>query len=355
MSQAMTYAKFVETLKQHLLHFVSGESVQVKGMGVLHQPAYLLQTSGSTSKKSFIHNLESIEPACRSFLKTFDLNSNDKWGLCLSTSHVAGFSILARSHFGKLKEPCAFEWSSERLAAIVSENEITVLSLVPTQIFDLVQLNVKAPKNLKFVFVGGAKLSTELRKGAVQLGWPLIDCYGSTETFAQMSYSHNGQGLTLFEGWEARIEEGEIFLKGPGLFTAEVKDGVYRSRKSEWFPTGDLGSFEKGQLTITGKKSGLVKIKGSYFDFNKFKRIFTQNLLEQNIDPSVCFLVCLQEDRDGAGVYMVSLLKVVPRHLLESFPEIKGVFHLKNVERSKLGKVQASSLSSVLKKTVLSL
>jgi|GEM_PF-5550641 len=355
MFEPMSYDAFLKSTKEAKLHFVSGRSMQVKGLGLMKEPAYLLETSGSVSAKAYIHNLSSIKRACLSFLKTFKMNSDDRWGVCLSTSHVAGFSILARSHFGGLKAPHFFDWSADSLCSTIETHKISALSLVPTQIFDLVKRSVAPPPCLRMVFVGGAKLSTKLREEAVKIGWPLVDCYGSTETFAQMSYSLDGKDLLPFEDWSVCIESSEILVRGPGLFKAEVRDGLYRSRKEDWFKTGDVGEFENGRLKVFGKKDGLVKIKGSYFDFNKFKAKFVAHLIEQGLDSKEHFVLCLSEDRDGAGVYMVSTSSKHNSELLTVFSELRGAFLLDKVERSSLGKVKSSSLSNVLKKTVLCL
>jgi len=351
----MSYKDFLLSLEQDRLHFVSGRSIQIKGLGLMKEPAYLLESSGSLNAKAYIHNLSSIQGACTSFFKTFKMTGDDKWGVCLSTSHVAGFSILARSHFGGLQEPHFFNWSADSLCTTVDEYKISILSLVPTQIFDLVKKSFKPPSCLRMVFVGGAKLSKDLRDEAARLGWPLVDCYGSTETFAQMSYSLDGTSLKPFEGWSVRTEKSEIIVRGPGLFVAEVREGLYRSRKTDWFRTGDIGDFENGHLQVFGKKGGLVKIKGSYFDFNKFKADFTSYLIENNIDPKNHFVVCLKEDRDGAGLYLISKFPQHSSQFFQSFTNLRGVFYLKEVDRSSLGKVQASKLSDVLKKTVLCL
>lgn len=356
MSAPMTYLDFIESTRQNKIHFVSGASVPIKGFGLAQEPLYALESSGSVSSKVYIHGLSSINAACEAFFKTFKMTESDKWGLCLTTSHVAGFSVLARSHFGKLQDPHLFSWSKETLVSEVVKNNLTVLSLVPTQIYDLVKIGVQAPKNLRMVFVGGAKLQDDLRDKAVRLGWPILECYGSTETFAQMSYSIDGEGFSSFEGWALKIlDDDEICVSGPGLFLGQVVEGIFRSRKDEWFKTGDLGKLQGKRFFVQGKKEGLIKIKGSYFDFNRLKSEFQTFLIAEGIDTENCFLVCLAEKRDGAGIYMVSTSKNQNNKIFDSFKEIKGAFYLRTVEMSALGKLKLSNLSDALQKTVLSL
>jgi|GEM_PF-3706055 len=143
----------------------------------MHESYYLLSTSGSEKKKHFLHTSSSIKEATESFLKTHPLDASDRWWLSLSTRHVAGFSILARSYFSKIKAPYEKDFSLD--TKIMEEEGISLLSLVPTQIFDIVSRSLKAPISLKYVFVGGAPLSDNLFLKAKELGWPLVPCFGA--------------------------------------------------------------------------------------------------------------------------------------------------------------------------------
>ncbi len=194
-----------------------------------------------------VHTKSSLHAASQAFFNQFSVSLNDRWGLCLSSKHVAGFSILVRSYFGGLEEPHKFIWEVDRVFDELIKNKVNILSLVPTQVFDLVKNGVRAPEDFKFLFVGGAFISPELISSAVDLGWPVVACYGSTETFAQMSFSSDGEFFKPYSGWKMRLtDEGELELKGGGLFKASIgEDGEWSLREeSSWFKTGDLAEID---------------------------------------------------------------------------------------------------------------
>lgn len=350
----MDFLMFKDSVGQNKVHRLGeGEELAL----TVVEPTYLLKTSGSTGQKSYLHRLSDIQKAVDSFLEVFPLSSADCWGACLSTKHVAGFSILARSYFGKLKDPYLFSWSLESLLEEIEKNKITVLSLVPTQVFDLVSKKVEAPKGLKYIFVGGSYISPSLFKKAKELGWPLIGCYGSTETFAQMSYSTDGESLLSFPNWEVSLsEEEEVLLSGPGLYWAELDDGEVKVRESSVLATGDHGLIQDETFKILGKLGGKIKIKGSYFDFNSFKKEFLRGLEKYNVDLKDCFPVALAEERNGAGIYLITTKKVSEVDtLLKQYPIFRGVFNLHSNLFSEIGKPSKTKLEDVLLRTVVSL
>jgi len=55
----------------------------------------------------------------------------------------------------------------------------------------------------------------------------------------------------VLPGREVRLgSDGEIFVRGPCLFQGYLGEAP----PQDWFPTGDLGRFENGGLTILGRK-----------------------------------------------------------------------------------------------------
>ncbi len=351
----MDFMDFKESINENKLHMLSEKSLfYIK----VDEPTYLLKASGGTSQKAYLHRLSDIKAATKSFFKTISLTQDDRWGICLSTKHVAGFSILARSYFGNLKDPYFFTWSVESVCSKIVENKLSVLSLVPTQIFDLVFKGVKAPEKLKYVFVGGSHISKKLFQKAQELGWPVVGCYGLTETFAQMSYSVDGVNLKAFPGWEVSLSaDEEITLKGPGLYWAKLKGkSKLIIRDKDIFYTGDQGKLGKDSFQILGKTTGKVKIKGSYFDFNKFKKDFSAKLLESGFSNQQLFPLVLKEERNGAGLYLITtqpLFKL--KKILNSTPQFRGVFKMNLNIFSEIGKPIKSKLEDELLKTVVSL
>jgi acyl-coenzyme A synthetase/AMP-(fatty) acid ligase len=83
-------------------------------------------------------------------------------------------------------------------------------------------------------------------------GVPLLNGYGATETGGKIAVEVPGEtGLVPLPGNEIRIDDGEIFVRGPGLMLgyhgqtgSPFEDG--------WYRTGDAGRLDGGKLVLDG-------------------------------------------------------------------------------------------------------
>ena len=114
---------------------------------------------------------------------------------------------------------------------------------------------------------GAAPLGKDLSDFFAAIGMPLIEGYGLTETsvvaFNPLNASRPGSIGKLLPGVEAKIaEDGELFIKTPGMFSGYYKDEeATRSVLSRdgWMATGDIAEKdEHGYYYITGRKKELI-------------------------------------------------------------------------------------------------
>ncbi len=110
------------------------------------------------------------------------------WGLALPVCHVGGFGVVARGYFAGC-EVVSFEgkWGVDGFCEWVDKVGVTHVSLVPTQVHDLVAAGARGPGSLEVVLVGGGKLEVEAGRAARALGWPVLATYGMTETCSQVA------------------------------------------------------------------------------------------------------------------------------------------------------------------------
>lgn len=126
--------------------------------------------------------------------------------------------------------------------------------------------------SLRMFVTGAAPFAPEIFWQYIDLGWPVLEGYGLTETSPVVCANHpphpnpGGVGWPLV-GVDVRIDQpdsegnGEIVVRGPNVMlgyygnpaaTAEVlRDG--------WFYTGDLGCFlPDGRVRITGRLKNMI-------------------------------------------------------------------------------------------------
>jgi O-succinylbenzoic acid--CoA ligase len=101
---------------------------------------------------------------------------------------VGGYGMLERSRVsGASLKKFETKWNVFEFYKWLEKERVSVLSLVPTQVYDLVTQKLKAPPSLRIVVVGGGSLTEKLYFEARMLGWPLLISYGLTECASQVA------------------------------------------------------------------------------------------------------------------------------------------------------------------------
>lgn len=121
---------------------------------------------------------------------------------------------------------------------------------------------------------GGAPLGRELAEWYADIGIPIDEGYGLTETSPVIAVNTPGARKVGTVGKplanvEVRIaDDGEVLARGPSIFKG------YWNRPAEteaafidgWFKTGDIGNLDcDGYLSITDRKKDLIKTSGGKF------------------------------------------------------------------------------------------
>ena len=201
--------------------------------------ALVSATSGSTGNpKGVVHTHDSIRALLNMSQARLLTDSSTHWLLCLPVSHVAGFSVLARSIvFGNQISILPKFDEYEVLAA--AKNGATHVSLVPTT------LNRIDPAIFESILLGGATAPSNLPAN-------VTTTYGMTETFGGIAYN-----TRPLNGVEVRVRDEHIELRSPSLFRA------YRGAKTPrsidgWYQTGDNGTFANGVLQVFGRSDDMI-------------------------------------------------------------------------------------------------
>ena len=199
----------------------------------------VVRTSGSTGEPKSIR-LSHAAVLASAHAALDRLGGPGQWLSALPATGVGGLQVLVRSVLAGLDPVFADDHDDLGAAVGAMTGERRYASLVPTQLFRLVEAgraDVLAP--LDAVLLGGAAAPRSVLELAAEAGVRIVRTYGMTETCGGCVYD----GVPL-DGVQVRIEDdGRVALSGPVL-----ADGL-----GEWCVTSDLGRIVDGRLQVLGR------------------------------------------------------------------------------------------------------
>lgn len=263
-----------------------GMSVWCQGVDEL-EGHVLFQTSGSSGAPKWIAlSKTALQLSAATVNRHLQVDESACWGLTLPLHHVGGFGVVARAYEAACRL-AVFDgkWEPRRFAEWCEVSKVTHVSLVPTQVFDLVQAGLQAPPSLKAIVVGGGRLEEAVGNSARALGWPVLASYGMTEAGSQIATQspelldspYQIAPLPVLDIWKVSNEvDGRLLVAGPALFTGSVTamDGIrtWVARTNEWHSTGDRVFIQGRELTPLGRMDLVVKVLGELVDPEAIER-----------------------------------------------------------------------------------
>lgn len=308
-----------------------------------------LATSGSFKKKWVALSKEALLTSANAVNSHFEISSNDVFVNVLPSFHVGGLSIHARAHLSKSKVITLEErWDPIKYYQTLEGSRGTISSLVPTQVFDLVENNIQAPSYLRAVIVGGGALSSALFEKANKLNWPLFLSYGMTECSSQIATAKSvkTEDLTLLSHVEAVVnDEGFLKIKSQALLTGYLEDGIWKDPKIDgWFTTSDKVNLTGNTLKFLGRDKDLVKISGENVSLTHLRELF------ESISGSHPDMVLTVKDDERLGKQIIVVVKKGLQERVETvikdfnkkvmpYERIQEVKVVDEIPRSSIGKV----------------
>jgi O-succinylbenzoic acid--CoA ligase len=305
-----------------------GSSRLPAGREVEDGDALVVLTSGSTgAPRAAVHTHESIAASVRGSALRLGARPTDHWLLCIPPSHVGGFSVFCRAHLGGNEFGVLPSFDTEEVMR-AAKRGATHVSLVLTA---LQRIDADA---FDVILLGGSRMPANLPSN-------VVTTYGLTETMGGIVY--DGRPL---DGVEIRIVDGEIHVKCAMLMRG-YRDG---SSPGEWFPTGDLGTFDElGRLVVEGRRGHLIVTGGE-----KVWPHQVEDALVSHPDVIDCAVLGIPDDEWGARV----VAWVVSRSDRLSLAEIRGwvrdrlsTYHapkeirlVQRIPRTALGKIDEPAL-----------
>lgn len=227
-------------------------------------------TSGTTGDSKFYSFTQAqIDKLCKTICSAYNITANDRYYgvMPLWHAHGQGFYWAVKyagceSFFGTISD-----------VKRIQHLQPTFVSCIPDmlQIYNRMSLN-----NLRFIRTASSALPNKLYNDTFsKFGVPVIEAFGMTESLSHcFTNPLNGEQrigtIGKPSGINARINHGELEIKGPTLFT------------TDWFKTGDLAEQDDaGYFRILGRKQDQINVRGIKFNplslenqlFNQFENL----------------------------------------------------------------------------------
>jgi malonyl-CoA/methylmalonyl-CoA synthetase len=321
-------------------------------------PAAIIYTSGTTgTSKGAVLTHDNFAANAVNLVTCWQITHRDRFLLALPLFHI---HALGNGLHTWLVSGCRMRllerFDHTKAAQEFLDFQPTLFFGVPTVYVRLLETPPEIAQSIgqrmRLFVSGSAPLPAQVLERFRELfGHTILERYGMTETFMNVSNPYAGErragtvGLPL-PGISIRIEDGELLVRGPNVFTGywRREDATAAAFSDDgFFRTGDLASIAPdGYITLLGRRSDLI-ISGG---FNIYPREIEELLLEQ--DGVAEAAVVGGEDKVRGEVpvaYIVGdfdarAIERVCREQLASFKVPRRFVKVDSIPRTALGKVQ---------------
>lgn len=297
-----------------------------------------------------------------------NIEKHHPWMNILPLFHAGGVGIHVRA---LLSGSAVFDfsekkWDPVRYVDELNQYSICFSSLTPTHVYDIVNLNLRPPKSLKDIIVGGGLLTEALHEKAFALGWRLLKSYGMTETCSQIATALDPDPkseLVLLKHVQLRFTEEEfIEIKSESLLTGYVRGDdpeckFIDPKVDGWYTTQDKGRIENNSLQILGRGANFMKIGGENINFSELESIWEEVKIHNHCSSDVV-LIDLPDERLGK---IICVAAAVPEGtddfsaLIEDYQaqvipiaKIRKIYYVEAIPRTELFKLKRNALRSLI-------
>lgn len=359
-ASAITEEKFWLESTSTLMKMSGSEALTTVPSG-----SVVFETSGSTGKpRKIVLSKKGLLLSAFHVNQHLKVNTASVWGLCLPTWHVGGFAVPSRCYAAGCRLAAYSDrWEIHRAINWLETETVTHVSMVPTQIFDIVKAKHRAPQALQAVVVGGGQLATNIGQEARDLGWPVLASYGMTEAGSQVATQHlreidqpyRTDRLSILPCWDVRTNLDSLLeIRGGALFLGELEalasgESVFRPRESEWFVTSDRVEIDRHELTILGRADALIKVLGELVSPQQI----SQALTSLGMIPGTFSVIAMPDGRkenrlvlvhDGENADGVQMMLEAYHQAVPGYQRIDEVRVMRDMPRSALGKIMLNEL-----------
>jgi malonyl-CoA/methylmalonyl-CoA synthetase len=288
--------------------------------------ALILYTSGTTGKpKGVVTSHGNLAAQIATLIEAWEWTADDRALLVLPLHHVHGFiNVLGCAMAVEASCEMLPQFDAERAWDRLASGEITVFSAVPTIYHRLIASWDAAPPTVRRARTEGARQARLMMSGSAALprrtlerwreitGHTLLERYGMTELGMALSNPLRGERRPGFvgaplPGVEVRLVDGELQVRGPGVFLEYWQRPAETRAAFEdgWFRTGDVASLEEGSYRLLGRRSVDIIKTGGY----KVSALEIEELLREHPAVADCAVIGEADEEWGERVTALVELK----------------------------------------------
>lgn len=300
----------------------------------------VLYTSGSSGEpKGVFVPEEGLLYTADYLIEYFELSHHTKATIFLPTSHSMGLNTQFFPTFfaGGESQMVNTSQNLSRIYRTLLESEGTFLGLIGDMLKicfeEKKRRHLPAAEKVRHIQLAGGiihrdhlKIARELFPNAV-----IHKGYGMTEATRVAMINSNDPNFSndtagyVWPGQTVEIRSvkgeklpaghpGQIFIKGPNVTLGYDKYGEKKYSRGEFFPSGDIGSFDKdGRLTILGRSDSIFKING--------ERVSAKEIEQIALAANFCIrdVKCLPFDGPSIGRAKAVLFLEIPEEMEQAF------------------------------------
>jgi O-succinylbenzoic acid--CoA ligase len=341
-----------------------------------NRTALIIFTSGSSDKPKAVElsfsNLIHSAQIGNNYLKQ---TTNDRWLASLPFYHIGGFSIIFRALMFGTQILLPDDLKTKSLHSSIHSFNPTLISLVSSQMRELLNKNIHPNRDLRHVLLGGGSIDSKLMQEALSKGWKVCKVYGSTETASfvtilspeefKLKPESAGKPIPPNEvlivdenGNELPVDvEGEIAVKSPALMKRYLNDDESTKQrfKDGLYFTGDIGyKDDDGFLYVLNRRSDLIVTGGENVNPSEIEKV----ILEFSKVKEVC-VFATDDEKWGQKItaaivtkphqqFTLEELKYFLKDKIAAFKIPKEIFFVDELPKTQLGKILHENLKKLL-------
>jgi O-succinylbenzoic acid--CoA ligase len=323
-------------------------------------------TSGTSGKPKGVQiTFGNLYHGALASVERLGAQQGDRWLLKLPLYHIGGLSIVFRSCLYRTAFILPEYNFEEDLGWLLGRTQSTIVSLVPTQLYRLLEAGFEPPHSLRLILLGGAAATPELVQRCIERKLPVALTYGLTEAASQVATATPEQvrakpgsvGKPL-AGMTVRVVDDKGFDQPPGIPGEIVVSGATVMRGYLGQPaangtlhTGDIGYLDAdGDLWLVQRRSDLIVSGGENVYPSEVEAVLRQHpavadacvvgVPDAEWGQRVAAMVAL---RPGSPLTKAALI-AFSRERLAGYKQPRRVVFVDELPQTASGKVQRSKV-----------